>query len=61
MAVLHRFYCIAYAQKPVLNAFGDLSSRARGLVFDLSLPLLPYFVYVNGKGSVETLNIRRLA
>ena len=33
-----------YAQKPALNANIVVSTGARGLVYGLSLPLLPYFV-----------------
>ena len=38
-------------QKPPLNSHPDLSSGARCLIFCLSLPLLPYFVYAKSKGS----------
>ena len=36
-------------KKHLLNANGDVSRNIRGLSFGLSLPLLPYFVYVKNK------------
>ena len=51
---------IAYAQKPHLNAHAEVSSGARGLNFDLSLHLYPYFAYASGEGSDETAHMRRL-
>ena len=41
-------------QKPPLNAHSDVSSRARGLNFGLSLHLHPYFVYASSEDSGET-------
>ena len=52
---------IAYAQASPLNAHADISRRARGLNFGLSLPLLPYFVYARRKGSGKTARMRSLA
>ena len=34
------------------------ASRARGLIFDLGLPLISYCVYVRSQGSGNTLPIR---
>ena len=45
---------IAYEQKPPLNTHTDVSSRARGLNFSLSLGLHPYFVYASNEGSGES-------
>ena len=61
MAVLHRFYCIAYAQKPPLDAHADIFSRTRGLNFGLSLHLHSNFVYASKEGSSESTHLRRLA
>ena len=52
---------IAYAQKQHLRAHGDVSSLARGRIFDMSLYLLPNFVYARSEGSGETGRMRRLA
>ena len=41
---------IAYAQKPPLNSYADISSGARGLNFGPSLQLHPCFVNVSSKG-----------
>ena len=39
---------------------GQLSIRARGLNLELSLPLLPYFLYASSEGCVETAQIHNL-
>ena len=57
---------MAYVQKPLLNAYADLSSMARGLFFCLSLHLHPYFVYASSEKSGEssllnTLSIFKIA
>ena len=44
---------IAYTQKPPINAHVDISSRARGLNFGLSLHLHPYFVFAISEGCGE--------
>ena len=51
---------IAYAQKPPLNAHIDVSDSARGLKFDLSPHLYPYFVYASSETSGESAHMRRL-
>ena len=51
---------ISNAQKTPLKAHGDGSRGARGLIFDPSHFLLPYFVYVRCESSGETLHIHRL-
>ena len=38
----------------------QLSTETRGLKYDLSVPLLPYFIYKCGKGSGETVWMRTL-
>ena len=43
-----------------LNTHSDASSGARGLIFALSLPLLPYLLYASSEGSEETAHMRRL-
>ena len=43
-----------------LNAHADKASRARGLIFGLSIPLLPYFVYVRREGYGKTVHMHRL-
>ena len=40
---------------------GCTASGDRGLSFGLSLPLLPYFVYVRSEGSGETVGMFRLS
>ena len=42
---------IAYAQKPTINANGEVSCKAYSLKFSLSLLLHPNFVYVRCKGA----------
>ena len=37
-------------QQPPLNVHADLSRRARGLNFGLSLHLHPFFAYITSKG-----------
>ena len=64
------FVLIAYAQKPPLNAHADLSSvcvcgggggggGARGLKFDQSIHLYPYFVHVSSECSGESAHYER--
>ena len=38
-------------RKPLINAYTDVSSEARGLNFDLSLHLHPYFMHASNEGS----------
>ena len=40
-------------QKSPLKVHADVSGGVRGLNFDVSLHLHPYFVYVNSQGSHE--------
>ena len=49
---------IAYEQKPRLT---EMQSRAIGLMFRPSLPLLQCNVYAKSEGSGETAHMRRLA
>ena len=51
---------IAHAQNHSLNVHSRLSSSARDLIFGLSLPLLPYFMYASSECSDETARMRRL-
>ena len=41
----------AYAQKPLINAHVDISSKTTGLIFGQSLHLHPYLMYANSEGS----------
>ena len=50
---------ITYAQRPLINAHADVSSRARNLNLSLSLHLHPYFEYASSQGSDE--HMHRLA
>ena len=51
----------AHSQKTLINAHTDVSSKARGLTFGLSLHQHPYFVYLHSKGSGESVHLHRLA
>ena len=52
---------IAYAQMPLINAHSDVSSKAGGLNFGLSLLLYQYLVYMSREDSGESAHISRLA
>ena len=52
-------YLSQCARKPSLKAHTEVSSRARGLIFGVSLPLLLYFEYVRSQGSEETVHMHR--
>ena len=53
--------CTKYAQRPPLNAHdADVSSRARGLKYSLSLNLHLYFVYASTVCSGDTQKMRRV-
>ena len=45
---------ILYVQNHTLSCNANLSSGASDIRFDLSPPLLPYFVSASSKGSGET-------
>ena len=53
-----RFICLLlnYTLKPHLKAHAEVSSRARGLQFVLSLHLLSYFVHARSEGSGMTMS-----
>ena len=42
---------IAFAQIPHLNTYADVTCKARGSLFSLSLHLHPYSVHVSSKAS----------
>ena len=48
---------MAYEHKTSLNPHTDVSSKARGLNFDLSLPVHSFFVYAIVKGCEESAHI----
>ena len=48
----------AFAQTPPFNARADVTSKARGLKFGLSLHLLQCFVYASSEGFGETTHNR---
>ena len=52
---------ITHAQKSPLKLQADVSRGARGLNFNQSLHLHPYFKYASSKGSGECGHLRRLA
>ena len=59
--LLHKILVlIAYAQKPPVNATSDVYSESRVLMFSLSLPLHPYFVYTINEGSGKSVHLHRL-
>ena len=49
-----------YTGKPPYNAHYDVSNCAKGFIFKLILPLLPYFVYARSQCSGETVHMCRL-
>ena len=51
---------IAYGQTP-LNAYADVSSRARGINFGLNLQLHLYFVYTSSEGSAKLVHLHRVS
>ena len=53
-------YHLSYACKPPLNPHANISRRARGLIFDLSLPLHPYFVNARNEGSGKNVQMLML-
>ena len=50
---------ITYVQMPLMNSHADISSKAKGLNFGLSLYLHSYFVYWSSKGSSESVHMCR--
>ena len=47
-------------QMPLISVHADRFSRAGGLIFGLSLPLLPYFKYGRNDGPGDTARMCRL-
>ena len=45
---------------PLIIAHADVSSRARGQIYGLSLHLYPYFVYASSEGSGESTHMLNL-
>ena len=50
MSKTMRFWQL-YGQKPQTKTYNEVYSRDKGIYFDLSLYLHPYFKYVRSKGS----------
>ena len=51
---------LLYGQKPHMNTYVDVPSRARGLNFAPSLHLYPCFVYASSEGSGRSAHLCRL-
>ena len=52
--ILENSVLITYAHNPHVNTHSDVSNKATGLNFGLSLHLHPYFVKVSSEGSGKT-------
>ena len=55
------YLIITSTQKPPIKAHVDVSRGTRDLIFGLSHPILPYFVYARSKCSSEAAHMRSLA
>ena len=52
---------IAYALMYLINANADVSSKAIGILFCMSIQLYPYFVHANSEGSGASPHMHRRA
>ena len=54
------FVFMVNEERPPVNAHGDIFSAARGHIFGLTIPLLPYFMYARSEGSGKNVHTVKL-